>query len=167
MRASNSAVGGSPRCSQMTRTTGSVWLTRTWNQRSGQSTRRPSDTIDAAVAVVALELREQRRDALRDQRHLALQDAVVAGRRPGFRRAFALRSSIIDEDAEHGRDAVVDETESRHHHCACAFAGDGDLLRAVRGEGVHRGLTSDGNADDACRRACARSLRSGRWWRGW
>ena len=32
---SNSSCGGSPRCSQMTRTIGSVWLTRTWNQRPG------------------------------------------------------------------------------------------------------------------------------------
>ncbi len=44
-RASNSSFGGSPRCSQMTRTMGSVWLTRTWNQRPGQSTRSPSSTL--------------------------------------------------------------------------------------------------------------------------
>src|SRR5207247_8759557 len=37
--------GASPRCSQITRTIGSVWLTRTWNPRSGQSTRRPSIVV--------------------------------------------------------------------------------------------------------------------------
>src|ERR1039457_6622173 len=44
-RASNNSFGGSPCCSQITRTIGSVWLTRTWNQRPGQSTRRPSSTF--------------------------------------------------------------------------------------------------------------------------
>src|SRR5579862_1221187 len=44
-KASKSSFGGSPRCSQIMRTMGSVWLTRTWNQRSGQSTRRPSRTL--------------------------------------------------------------------------------------------------------------------------
>src|SRR5262249_37277279 len=37
--------GASPRCSQITRTMGSVWLTRTWNQWSGQSMRRPSTAV--------------------------------------------------------------------------------------------------------------------------
>jgi hypothetical protein len=44
-RASKSSRGGSPRCSQIIRTAGSVWLTRTWNQRPGQSTLNPSSTL--------------------------------------------------------------------------------------------------------------------------
>ena len=75
--ASNNSRGGSPRCSQITRTIGSVWLTRTWNQRPGQSTRRPSSTFARPSAIALAQIHQQGGDALRDQRNLPFQNRIL------------------------------------------------------------------------------------------
>ena len=133
--------GGSPRCSQMTRTSGSVWLTRTWNQRPGQSTRRPSARSSCRPSVVALQARISSAGMRRAfERYLALQHRVSRISRRESAESGSPRSCIIERIAEHGRDAVVDEPEPRHHYRAGAFSGHRHLLGTVARQRVHRRL---------------------------